>query len=284
MTPLSRFVRGVGVGFLAIHKGFSMADSNEQRVEALQRIEEAARNGATELNLLGMALTALPFEIGNLTNLTSLDLRRNQLTALPPEIGNLTNLTELYLSSNQLTALPPEIGNLTNLTELYLNSNQLTALPPEIGNLTNLTKLDLGRNQLTALPPEIGNLTNLTKLNLGGNQLTSLPPEIGNLTNLTELYLSRNQLTALPPEIAKRQAEGLLKIVGLHRRSKTGGSGHLRLRVTMGEFVPEDDAVRLLVDLYRAMNEYHIAGGGQGLVIDDWKIMAEAGCPAGVRS
>jgi Leucine-rich repeat (LRR) protein len=37
-------------------------------------------------------------------------------TALPPEIGNLTNLTVLYLSGNQLTALPPEIGNLTNLT------------------------------------------------------------------------------------------------------------------------------------------------------------------------
>ena len=66
---------------------------------------------------------------------TSLNLSKNQLTAIPPEIGNLTNLTELSLDYNQLTALPPDIGKLTNLTTLNLHRNHLTALPTEIGNL-----------------------------------------------------------------------------------------------------------------------------------------------------
>ena len=45
-----------------------------------------------------------------------LDLSGLGLTALPPEIGQLTELTELYLWLNVLTALPPEIGQLTKLT------------------------------------------------------------------------------------------------------------------------------------------------------------------------
>ncbi len=168
--------------------------------ELLQIIEQAARDRVTSLDLSWKGLTALPPEIGNLTNLTELNLYVNKLTALPPEIGNLTNLTRLYLSSNQLTALPPEIGNLTNLTELNLSVNKLTALPSEFGELRNLVQLNLGVNKLTALPPPICELRNLTELNLSENQLTALPPEFGNLTNLTGLDLSENQLTALPPE------------------------------------------------------------------------------------
>ncbi len=38
-----------------------------------------------------------------------LDLSKNQLTALPPEIGKLTDLQRLYLNSNQLPEIPPEI-------------------------------------------------------------------------------------------------------------------------------------------------------------------------------
>ena len=81
--------------------------------EALERIESAARTGKATLDLVGMDLTSLPPEIGELTNLTGLNLSDNQLTSLPPEIGKLTNLTELVLSGDRLTSLPPEIGKLT---------------------------------------------------------------------------------------------------------------------------------------------------------------------------
>ncbi len=143
------------------------------------------------------------------SKVTALNLSMKGLTALPPEIGRLTNLTKLDLWNNHLTILPPEIGQLTNLTELNLFGNQLTALPPEIGQLTNLIKLDLWRNQLTALPREIGKLTSLTKLNLWGNQLTALPSEIIQLTNLKKFNLNSNPLISPPHEIIEQGLEAI---------------------------------------------------------------------------
>ena len=165
---------------------------------ARERIAEAARKGATSLNLYALGLTTLPTEIGQLTSLTNLRVNHNRLTVLPPEIGQLSGLTVLVLNLNQLTSLPPEIGRLTRLTGLYVGGAQLTSLPPEIDRLTSLTELSLDGNQFTSLPPEIGRLTSLTELALDENQLTSLSPEIGRLEKLTTLDLSGNQLTELP--------------------------------------------------------------------------------------
>ncbi|MEO0073378.1 MAG: hypothetical protein ABIK43_01785 [candidate division WOR-3 bacterium] len=47
--------------------------------EALVRIHEAGRTGATELRLSFLGLTELPAELFNLTKLTELDLSENQL-------------------------------------------------------------------------------------------------------------------------------------------------------------------------------------------------------------
>ncbi|MFM7406681.1 MAG: leucine-rich repeat domain-containing protein, partial [Cuspidothrix sp.] len=80
--------------------------------ELLQVIEQAAREGVTELDLSGKNLTTLPPEIVKLVNLQSLYLWNNQLSSLPPEIVKLVNLQSLDLSSNQLSSLPPEIVKL----------------------------------------------------------------------------------------------------------------------------------------------------------------------------
>jgi internalin A len=175
-------------------------------IKAQNRIAQAAAETEKTLDLVGLALTSVPPELGHLTSLTVLKLGDNQLTSLPPEIGQLTALTDLSLNSNQLTSLPPEIGQLTALTDLNLNSNQLTSLPPEIGQLTALLGLSLSCNQLKSLPPEIGQLKALIELGLGNNQLTSLPPEIGKLTALLGLSFSINQLKSLPPEIGQLKA------------------------------------------------------------------------------
>jgi len=167
----------------------------EDNLKILINNNEQLFKGLGSLSLYKNQLSALPEEIGKLTELTHLYLYNNQLSALPEEIGNLTNLRELDLDNNRLPALPEEIGNLTELTHLNLSNNQLTALPEEIGNLTELRELDLDNNRLPALPADIGKLTELTHLNLSNNQLTALPEEIGNLTELRDLSLDNNPLS-----------------------------------------------------------------------------------------
>ncbi|MBD2204498.1 leucine-rich repeat domain-containing protein [Calothrix sp. FACHB-1219] len=185
--------------------------------ELLQVIEKAVIEGATELDLSGNNLTALPPEIGKLTQLKKLilgkyrynkdgdivDTIRNKLSYLPAEIGLLNQLEELQVVGNRLTSLPPEIGKLVNLQSLNLSFNKLSSLPPEIGKLVNLQSLNLDSNKLSSLPPEIGKLVNLQSLNLDSNKLSSLPQEIGKLVNLQSLNLSSNRLTSLPQEIGK---------------------------------------------------------------------------------
>lgn len=116
--------------------------------EALRRIKQADKDGATDLDLTYLGLTSVPPKIGQLAQLTMLTLHDNKLTSVPTEIGQFTQLTWLHLSDNQLTSLPPEIGQLPQLTNLFLFNNKLTSVPPEIGQLAQLNRLDLHDNPL----------------------------------------------------------------------------------------------------------------------------------------
>jgi internalin A len=172
--------------------------SAQQECEADKRIREGAVSRATELNLSGLGLTALPEAIGNLAQLQSLNISNNHLTALPEAIGNLAQLRRLDVSQNQLTGLSEAIGKLTQLHGLYISGNQLTGLPEAVGKLTQLESLYISGNQLTGLPEAIGRLTQLESLWAFANQLKALPEVIGNLAQLESLNLSLNQITALP--------------------------------------------------------------------------------------
>jgi len=236
--------------------------------DVLQKIEKAARDGATVLYLSNNQLTALPPEIGELISLTKLYLWRNQLTALPLDIAELTSLTALSLTSNQLTVLPPEIGKLTSLITLRLSNNQLTALPPEIGELTSLTTLSLSSNQLTVPPPEIGELTSLTVLDLRDNNLTALPPEIGELASLTVLDLKGNPLL-IPPEILAKKYEPAT-IINYYLQHETGEKKPLNeakmLLVGQGSVGKTSLVKRLLKDEFDPHEEKT-----EGIEIEEWE-------------
>ncbi|MGR0481924.1 MAG: COR domain-containing protein [Candidatus Electronema sp. V4] len=123
--------------------------------EALRRIKEFAKTGATQLDIGLQDLTELPPELFELKQLTVLYLYYNHLSSLSPKIFQLKNLIGLDLSGNSLASLPPEIVQLKNLTTLGLNGNQLTSLPPEIAQLPKLEWLKLDDNPLTSPPYEL---------------------------------------------------------------------------------------------------------------------------------
>ncbi|MEH2461168.1 leucine-rich repeat domain-containing protein [Nostoc sp.] len=169
--------------------------------KAKQRIEEARRERAIELDLSNMGLTQLPEAIASLTQLQNLDLSNNELMELPEAIASLIQLQMLNLSNNELTQLPEAIASLTQLQNLDLSNNELMELPEAIASLTQLQNLDLSNNELTQVPEAIASLTQLQTLNLSDNQLTQLPEAIGFLTQLQKLDLSDNHLTTLPEAI-----------------------------------------------------------------------------------
>lgn len=135
------------------------------------------------------------------TRATQLDLSGLELGALPEALWELSELRVLDLSRNQLTTLPEALGKLTALQTLNLWGNHLTTLPEAVGRLTALLELDLWSNRLTTLPEAVGKLTALQTLNLTGNQLATLPDAIGELTALQTLFLHENPKLDLPDEV-----------------------------------------------------------------------------------
>jgi internalin A len=195
--------------------------------ELLQVIEQAAKDGVTQLDLSNEQLDSLPAEIGQLINLRSLNLRNNQVSSLPAEIGQLVSLRSLDFSINQLSSLPAEIGQLVSLQSLDFSINQLSSLPAEIGQLVSLQSLYLSDNQLSSLPAEIGQLVSLQSLDLNDNQLSSLPAEIGQLVSLQSLDLRSNQLSSLPAEIGQLVSLQSLDLRSNQLSSLPAGIGQL---------------------------------------------------------
>jgi Leucine-rich repeat (LRR) protein len=71
-----------------------------------RRIEQAARNLETSLDLSHLGLTVLPESVFLIRQLLSLNLSGNLLNQLPESIGRLTQLQSLNVSHNQLMTLP----------------------------------------------------------------------------------------------------------------------------------------------------------------------------------
>ncbi len=167
-------------------------------LEAINRIGEARKSGATELSLSSLGLRELPSALSELPWLERLDVSNNRLSQLPHWITSLILLKDLYLNHNELFILPEWLGQLTQLQSLSISHNKLINLPESTRQLRQLKGLNISQNYLSILPDSLKQLTELQVLFLQNNKLITLPEWIGQLTRLRHLNVSNNQLTTLP--------------------------------------------------------------------------------------
>jgi Leucine-rich repeat (LRR) protein len=181
----------------------------------------------TYLNLSRSSFSGqIPFEISQLSHLSSLDLSYNTYPSLELRpslrslVGNMTRLQKLDLTVVNISSSVPNIlANLSSLTFLSLSDCGLHGeFTMGIFKLSNLRYLNVGGNEgLTGhfpsftwstpleileisgtnfsgeLPASMGNLGFLNKLFLWGcNFSGSIPSSLGNLTKLTLLDFSKN--------------------------------------------------------------------------------------------
>lgn len=74
--------------------------------------------------------------------------------------------------------------------------------------------------------------------------------------------------------------KALISGVGVETTPPTAlDSERLIIRLEVCEFAPLNEVADEVANLYRALNDAHVAGGGSGLVVDDWELFVEQGVP-----
>ncbi|KAG6550862.1 hypothetical protein Mapa_007476 [Marchantia paleacea] len=153
----------------------------------------------------------VPRSLGNCTKLWYLDFYGNDhlTSAIPEELGKLSNLQYLSFEQNNFTGtVPHQLGNLTQLYFLHFGNNALQGpLPVGLANMSRLFMLNVGTNFFT------GNFVNvrstswsaLTYLFADGNLFTGKFPElIFSASNLVRLYINNNNFTGkLPADLGR---------------------------------------------------------------------------------
>jgi len=148
-----------------------------------------------ELNLKKAGLSALPPQVGELSQLTKLDVSLSPLSDLPEAIVQLRNLRILFCLGCRFRSVPVVLGSLPSLYMLSFKSNQLVTIPPAALAPT-LQWLILTDNQLEALPITLP--TGLRKVMLTNNKLRQLPDALVECANLELIRLADNALESLP--------------------------------------------------------------------------------------
>jgi len=160
--------------------------------EALRRIEESFISETKYIDLSGLELTRIPYEVTKLDYLELLDLAGNQIRKIE-NLGNLNKLLKLSLGENNISKLEG-LDNLQRLNELFLHSNSIEKITG-LDNLKNLVKLDLHDNRISRIEG-LDYLQNLNELFLQSNRITSIEG-LDNLQNLSELFLQSNRIASI---------------------------------------------------------------------------------------
>ena len=185
--------------------------------------------------------SALPAELGRLSQLTSLSVDVGSVTVTAAQVNAVVaglsllkhftlrgvwyhllpngfplgivhscgQLQELVISGASLFDVPSELGRLTALTRLELSGAGVTSLPLSISQLTALRELDLQENAALALPPGLIACKHLTRLAMG---LDTSSPVLASLPSLAHLRVESQS----SPEAGKPYFTCLLGLRSLH--------------------------------------------------------------------
>lgn len=136
--------------------------------------------------------------------LSSLDLSNSNMSALPAEIGQLTELQGLHLEGNQITTLPPEIGNLKYLHTLYLSGKDFSDFDCSL--LVAIDFLSFSGSSFWILPQ---NMHWVRILDLSNCSLHHIPQELKSLkAHYVYLDLSDNHIPEEEIEALRRERPG----------------------------------------------------------------------------
>jgi internalin A len=166
--------------------------SNERATRA---IDECINN--TEditLDLSGMGLQYIPFELLHLGKLQVLNLNNNQIKQIQ-HLDALVQLQRLELSENQLTQIE-NLQALTNLQRLTLCNNDITEIK-NLEALQQLSYLDLWKNEITQIKG-LEHAKQLIMLGLSENKIEVIEG-ISHLTKLKKIYIAHNQIKDISP-------------------------------------------------------------------------------------
>lgn len=192
----------------------------------IEKINQAIKDNAKELNLRFLDIVNLPRSICELTQLESINLWNNKITQFPLELFELPNLKIIDLSQNSIQNIPDEFHKLrdleylnlgsncikkvevnfnenTKLIILNLSNNKISQIDNCITDIANLEKLDFSSNIVKKVSTKISSLSHLSILNLLNNDLKTLPDEIGDLRNLNELNIEGNKISVIPKSLKK---------------------------------------------------------------------------------
>ena len=137
---------------------------------------------------------AVPPIFGKLSKMSTLELSNNKLSALPENIGSLSNLTSLNLNNN-----------LVNLEMLTANNNKISKLPANMNKFKKLRSLDLSYNEITDFHEDLCFYPYLTVISLNNNKIKKLPLMIADLSAV-QLQLQNNELSGpIPPQLLRTQ-------------------------------------------------------------------------------
>ncbi len=169
-------------------------DADQSHAEALRRIEEAARSGASRLDLSRLAIKALPDQIAVLQKLRSVRLAGTQISDVDA-LAVLPLLLRVDLSGTRVDTLAP-LRNLTNLQTLFLSGTPVADLSP-LSDLRALRLLFLSNTWVEDLSP-LARLYSLQSLRLSGTRVSDLT-WLDSHALLRSLALAHTQVTTILP-------------------------------------------------------------------------------------